>query len=157
MQSKPRSEYYYEVYLFSEPYFMVIEDDSIIDMNLKEEVNPNSYKESKRMYSPTPQRKYIEIQYDDVFFDYNLKGCKRDMFSVVVVVYNATGQFLQQMDLHGEDLIIEGSNLLRLYYDQLTLNSANPSINPNWGNAIDTYKRERVSYLRDVKIDTLLK
>jgi hypothetical protein len=79
------------------------------------------------------------------------------MFSVVVIVYNAAGQFLQQMDLHGEDLIIEGSNLLRLYYDQLTLNSANPSINPNWGNAIDTYKRERVSYLRDVKIDTLLK
>ena len=156
-QSKPRMEYYYEVYLFSEPYFMVIEDDSIIDLNLKEEVNPNSYKESKRMYGIKPQRKYIEIQYDDVFFDYNLKGCKRDMFSVVVVVYNATGQFLQQMDLHGEDLIIEGSNLLRLYYDQLTLNSANPSINPNWGNAIDTYKRERVSYLRDVKIDTLLK
>jgi hypothetical protein len=156
-QSKPRIEYHYEAYLYCEPYFILLEDDCIVDMNLKEEVNPNSYKESKRMYGIKPERKYIEIQYDDVFFDYNLKGCKRDMFSVVVVVYNNTGQFLQQMDLHGEDLVIEGSNLLRLYYEQLTLNSANPSINPNWGNAIDTYKRERVSYLRDVKIDTLLK
>jgi hypothetical protein len=150
-QSKPRIEYHYEAYLYSEPYFMVLEDDCIVDINLKEELNPNSYKDSKR------QKKYIEIQYDDVFFYYNLKGCKRDMFSVVVVVYNRAGQFLQQMDLHGEDLVIEGSNLLRLYYKQLNLNSANPSINPNWGNAIDIYKRERVSYLRDVKIDTLLK
>jgi len=156
-QSKPRIEYQYEAYLYSEPYFILLEDDCIVDMNLKEELNPNSYKDSKRLSGTTPQKKYIEIQYDDVFFDYNLKGCKRDMFSVVVVVYNNTGQFLQQMDLHGEDLVIEGSNLLRLYYEQLTLNSANPSINPNWGNAIDTYKRERVSYLRDVKIDTLLK
>jgi hypothetical protein len=156
-QSKPRIEYQYEAYLYSEPYFILLEDDCIVDINLKEELNPNSYKDSKRLSGTTPQKKYIEIQYDDVFFDYNLKGCERDMFSVVVVVYNNTGQFLQQMDLHGEDLVIEGSNLLRLYYEQLTLNSANPSINPNWGNAIDTYKRERVSYLRDVKIDTLLK
>ena len=156
-QSKPRIEYHYEVYLYSEPYFILLEDDCIVDINLKEELNPNSYKDSKRLSGTTPQKKYIEIQYDDVFFDYNLKGCKRDMFSVVVVVYNNTGQFLQQMDLHGEDLFIEGSNLLRLYYEQLNLNSANPSINPNWENAIDIYKRERVSYLRDVKIDTLLK
>jgi hypothetical protein len=154
---KERIEYYYEIYLYSEPYFMLLEDESIIDVNIKDEINPYSYKESKRMYGAKPQRQYIEIQYDDVFFDYNLKSSKRDMFSVVVVVYNRSGQFLQQMDLHGEDLIVEGSNLLRLYYEQVTNNQAFASISPKWGDAIDTYKRERVSYLRDVKIDTLLK
>jgi hypothetical protein len=156
-QSKPRMEYYYEVYLYSEPYFMLLEDECIIDINLKEELNPKSYKESKRMYGIQEPKKYIEFQYDDVFFDYNLKNSKRNMFSIVVVVYNRAGQFLQQMDLHGEDLLIEGSNLLKLYYDQITNNQAFPSINPLWGDAIDVYKRERVSYLRDVKIDTLLK
>jgi hypothetical protein len=109
------------------------------------------------MYGIQEPKKYIEFQYDDVFFDYNLKNSKRNMFSIVVVVYNRAGQFLQQMDLHGEDLLIEGSNLLKLYYDQITNNQAFPSINPLWGDAIDVYKRERVSYLRDVKIDTLLK
>jgi hypothetical protein len=156
-QSKPRMEYYYEAYLYSEPYFMLLDDECIVDINLKEELNPNSYKESKRMYGIPEPKKYIEFQYGDVFFDYNLKSSKRNMFSVVVVVYNRTGQFLQQMDLHGEDLLIEGSNLFRLYYEQVTNNSAFPSLNPRWEEAIDTYKRERVSYLRDVKIDTLLK
>lgn len=141
-QSKPRTEYYYEAYLYSEPYFMLLDDESIIDINIKDDSEKN---------------KYIELQYDDVFFDYNLKNSKRNMFSVVVVVYNRNGQFLQQMDLHGEDLLIEGSNLFRLYYEQVTNNSAFPSLNPRWEEAIDTYKRERVSYLRDVKIDTLLK
>ena len=157
MQSKSRSEYYYEVYLFSEPYFILLEDESIIDMNLKDEINPNSYKESKRMYGDTPPKKFVEIQYNDIFFDHNLKSSKKDTFSVVVVVYNATGQFLQQIDLNGEDLVIEGSNLFKLYYEQMIVNSSTPSINPNWGNAIDTYKRQRGSYFRDVKIDTLLK
>jgi hypothetical protein len=142
-QSKPRSEYSYEAYLYSEPYFMLLENDCIIDINLKE--NPN-----------TNIKKYIEFQYNDLFFDYNLKNCKKDMFSVVVIVYNQSGQFLQQMDLHGEDLFID-NNLFRLNYDQVTNNGAFVSINPNWVEAIDIYKRQRVSYLRDVKIDTLLK
>lgn len=152
-QSKPRSEYYYEVYLYSEPYFMLLEDESIIDINLKSE-NYN-YKESRRKFGATVPKKYIEFEYNDVFFDFNLKNSKRLIFSVVVVVYNATGQFLQQMDLLGEDLITE-NNKFRLYYEQITNNGAFASINPKWGNAIDLYKRERVSYLRDKKIDTLL-
>jgi hypothetical protein len=156
-QSKPRMEYYYEVYLYSEPYFMLLEDDCIVDINLKEQQSSNAYKESRRMYGIPNPKKYIEFQYNDFFFDYNLKSSQRKMFSVVVLIYNKVGQFLQQMDLLGEDLVVEGSSNFRLYYDQMTNNSAFPSLNPKWSQAIDVYKRERVSYLRDKKIDTLLK
>ena len=34
MQTKERDEYIYTIYLFSEPYFMVLDDESIIDVNL---------------------------------------------------------------------------------------------------------------------------
>lgn len=151
--SKPRSEYYYEVYLYSEPYFILLEDESIIDVNLKSETY--NFKESRRMYGVKEPKKYIEFEYNDVFFDFNLRSSGRLIFTVVVVVYNSTGQFLQQMDLLGEDLVIE-NNTFRLYYEQITNNNAFASINPKWGSAIDIYKRERVSYLRDKKIDTLL-
>ena len=152
--SKPRSEYYYEVYLYSEPFFMLLEDESVIDINLNSE-NYN-FKESKRMFGIPDPKKFIQCEYNDSFFDFNLKNSKKNMFNVVVVIYNSTGQFLQQMDLLGEDLIIE-NNTFKLYYKQITNNGAFTSINPQWGSAIDLYKRERVSYLRDKKIDTLLK
>lgn len=147
-QSKPRKEYSYDAYLYSEPYFMLLEDESIIDINLKVETVPNLFTESK---------KYIEFRYDDTFFNFNLKNSKRNTFSIVVVTYNTAGQFLQQMDLLGEDLVIEGNNGFRLYYEQITNNGAFASINPQWESAIDVYKRERVSYFRDRKIDTLLR
>ena len=143
-QIKPRAEYHYEAYLYSEPYFLLLEDESIIDINLNTNESPDS-------------RKYIDFHYNDPFFDFNLRGRKRDTFSIVVITHNRTGQFLQQMDLLGEDLVVECSNRFRFSYEQITTNGAFASINPQWVSAIDVYKKERVSYLRDKKIDTLLR
>ena len=135
-QIKPRDEYNYNVYICSEPFFMLLENDSIIDINLD-------------------SKKYIKVHYDDIFFDHNLKGSKKTTFSVVIVTYNTVGQFLRQIDLLGEDLVIE-DNGFRLYYEQITDNNMSLSLNPKWTSAIDMYKRERLSYLRDRKIQTIL-
>lgn len=155
MQTKERDEYIYTIYLFSEPYFMVLDDESIIDVNiLKEEVKIP--KKSTRWYGmPTPKQ-ILELKYNDTFFEYNLKSSNRDTFSVNIQTYNKMGQFLQQVELHGENIHIK-DNVMTLKFDQVTNNNAWPSINPKFESAADLYKRERVSYLRDLKIDTLLK
>lgn len=155
MKTKGREEYFYIVYLFSEPYFMVLDDESIIDVNIltKEIKIP---KKTKRWYGmPTPKQ-ILELKYNDTFFDYNLKSTNRDTFSVTIQTYNRMGQFLQQMELHGEYMSVK-DGVMKLEFDQVTNNNAWSSISPKFESAADLYKRERVAYLRDLKIDTLLK
>lgn len=134
--SKSRDEYQYEIYLYSEPFLLFLGDESIIDVNVEE--------------------KDFIIDYSDIFFDYNLKYSERKTFSIIAQTYNKVGQFLQQVELLGENLIIE-SNRIKFNFDQITNNNAWSSINPKFAEATELYKKERVSYLRDKKIDTLLK
>lgn len=140
MQKKDRIEYSYDVYLFSEPYFMYLENNSIVDINILYE---------------NKSKDIIRIEYDDIFFDYNIKNSNRDKFSITIYSFNRTGQFLQQLDMHGENMIIKDNSII-LEFDQITNNNAWYSVNTKFVIAADVYQRERISYYRDRKIDKLL-
>lgn len=145
MQKKDRSEYDYEVYLFSEPYFMYLKNDSIIDININQ----------KNKYDDIESKDAIILEYNDVFFDYNIRNSNRDRFSITIYSFNKTGQFLQQLDIHGENMIIENSSII-LEFDQITNNNAWYSVNTKFATAAEIYQRERMSYYRDRKIDNIL-
>lgn len=135
---KERDEYKYIVYFYSEPNFMVLENESIIDISLHEDL------------------KRVDINYSDYFFDFNLKNCKDSEFTVVTQCYNRVGQFLEQLEISGENISFD-NNILTLNYEQLTSNKAWASINQLWEKASDVYNRERISYYRQSKIETILK
>lgn len=151
MDKKDRSEYKYEIYLFSEPYFLYLEDESVIDANIIE----GHGKEHSEIYGHIKSKNKFTLDYDDEFFDFNLKGSNRKKFSVIVNIFNTTGQFLNQLEFHGENLEI-GISTLVLEYEQISNNNAWNSINPEFIKAADVYKSERVSYLRDKKINKIL-
>ncbi len=135
---KERDEYKYIVYFYSEPNFMVLENESIIDISLHEDL------------------KRVDINYSDYFFDFNLKNCKDSEFTVVTQCYNRVGQFLEQLEISGENISFD-NNILTLNYEQLTSNKAWASINQLWEKASDVYNRERISYYRQSKIERILK
>lgn len=144
MDKKDRSEYKYEIYLFSEPYFIYLEDDSIVDINIED-----------REYDDINSKDKLILEYDDVFFDYNIRNSNRDKFSVTIYSFNRMDQFLKQTDIHGEDMIIKNNSII-LNFDQITNNNAWYSVNTNFILAVDVYQRDRISYYRDKKIDKLL-
>ncbi len=135
---KERDEYKYIVYFYSEPNFMVLENESIIDISLHEDL------------------KRVDINYSDYFFDFNLKNCKDSEFTVVTQCYNRVGQFLEQLEISGDTISFD-NNILTINYEQLTSNKAWASINQLWEKASDVYNRERISYYRQSKIERILK
>ncbi len=151
---KDRSEYVYEIYLFSEPYFMHLENEIIVDINI-DTPERIEYREIKHRYGDIKVKKQIIIEYADIFFDYNIRNSNRDRFSITIYSFNKTGQFLQQLDIHGENMIIKNNSII-LEFDQVTNNNAWYSVNTNFVNAADVYQRERMAYYRDRKIDKLL-
>ena len=151
---KLRGEYYYELYLYTDVNLILLEDESIIDMKSKGEAY--SYRENRIHYGIPDPKLTIEVKYNDVFFESNLVKLGEFDINMLIIIYNRNGQFLKQIEMSGENLNIS-KNLFSLGYTQLTNNSAFSSINPNWGPLIDIYKRERLIYLRDVKIDNIIK
>lgn len=134
---KEREEYKYEAYIYSEPNFMVLENESIIDISIIEE--------SKKLI----------IDYNDYFFEFNLRNCKSE-FSIVSQCYNRTGQFLEQIQINADNFIIQDNRVI-FDYDQKISNKAFASISQKWESASDIYKRERFAYYRQSKIEKILK
>jgi hypothetical protein len=153
---KGRGEYYCEVFLYTDTHLLILDDISILDINLKEHPVSYNYKKTSQVYGIPDQKRQIIFKYDDVFFEYNLMNIDRCEYGINVLLYNKFGQFLQQIDILGENLI-KSKNMFSFEYKQLSNNTAFSSINPKFGNAIDVYKKERLSYLRNVKIDNIIK
>ncbi len=138
-----RNDYIYQIYLFCEPYLLVLDNESIIDVNLD------------KLQDISKQIELLVIEIEDIFFHENLKIISEKDFSLIVQSYDTNNKFISQLELYGEDFTIE-SNKVTFKFDSSTVNSAYPSINPYWKSAIELYKKERVSYLRNIQIETLL-
>jgi hypothetical protein len=122
---------------------LVLDNESIIDMNLD------------KLQDISKQIELLVIEIEDIFFHENLKIISEKDFSLIVQSYDTNNKFISQLELYGEDFTIK-SNKVTFKFDSSTVNSAYPSINPYWKSAIELYKRERVSYLRNIQIETLL-
>ena len=132
----------YEFYLYCNPYLLVLEDDSIIDANiLKSEF---SLKED-----------ILVVETDDIFFSNNLTKIQEKEFFLVLQCYDKDENFNQQIELMGEDFEIENNKYI-FKFSNMSTNHVIPSINPRWYEVIDLYKKERVSYIRNSKIESIL-
>jgi hypothetical protein len=133
----------YKIYLYSEPHFLILTDESIIDINLKSNL----------------KKKKLEIYYDDNFFDFNLKSSKKSEWLVTIQSFDLKDKFIYQIDLHGESIKIgnkKSKNFLSLIYDQISNNNGWASIPPLFEQAELEYTRSRFSYLRNLKLNLIL-
>lgn len=137
-----KRECFYEFYLYCNPNLFILEDDSIVDVNLVKSVT------SKKIDS-------LEIETDDSFFIKKLSIIEEKDFSIVLQSFDKEEIFSQQLELFGEDFKIE-DNKATFSFKSKSTNHVYPSINPFWKNAIELYKSERVSYIRNSKIEKLL-
>lgn len=153
-----RSEHIYEVFFYSEPIFLVLQDEEIVDVNISR-FDKENYKFQTRRYGPDKEDYYLDITYNDYFFYHNLENSKKDNFLVIIQTYSkSTGFFIQQIQVQADVLESsrrDGNSYIRLIFDQMLTNDLG-NLPPKFNPATVVYKQERASYLRDRKIDALL-
>ena len=133
----------YKLYFYSNPHFLYIDSESIIDLDLK-------YVDEKKCF---------EMEYGDDFFYINLRNGKSKTWGVTIQSFDENGKFVLQSDLNGEKLKskkLKKSFYLRLEYDQITNNKAWPSIPPIFEEGEINYKNDRLSHLRHLKLTKLV-
>ena len=133
----------YKIYFYSEPVFLYIDSESIIDLDLKME-------EGKKLF---------EMKYDDYFFDYNLRNSKSKNWSVTIQSYGDDGKFLLQSNIQGDSLKLKKlkkGNSIKLEYDQITNNQAWASLPPLFEMGEEEYKKGKLSYIRNLKLENIL-
>lgn len=154
-----RKEHLYEIYFYSEPHFFVLENDEIIDVNMHSLDREPNYRFSQKNYGPDKENYYLDITYQDYFFEQNLINSKKEDFLVIIQNFSSkTGFFLHQIQIQGDVISSgrkDGSNYIRLVYDQMITNDLG-NLPPKFSPATIVYKQERASYFRDKKIDALL-
>lgn len=153
-----RSDHIYEVYFYSEPVFLVLQDDEIIDVNISS-FDKENYKFTQRKYGPDKEEFYLDINYNDYFFHGNFENSKKDDFLVIIQTFSkSTGFFIQQIQVQGDVLQSgrkDGNAYIRMIFEQMITNDIG-NLPPKFNPATIIYKQERASYLRDRKIDALL-
>lgn len=132
----------YELYLFCKPYLLLLEDDLIIDANLSKSEN-NSVDN------------LLVIESSDQFFLENIKVIKNKDFVITLQCFDLHGNFTYQIESFGENFTIEDNKFVFECQSILT-NQVSPNLNPNYKNAIELYKSERVSYIRNSLIENIL-
>lgn len=130
----------YNFYLYCKPYILLLEDDLIIDANIEKS------KDGKDI---------LIIEFEDEFFLKNLKYIKEQEFTVILHTSKQSGEFVNHIEFYGESFDIS-TNKITLQYDSSWVNNATPTMNPYWSESIDRYKKERVSYIRNSKIENIL-
>jgi hypothetical protein len=65
----------YKIYFYSEPVFLYIDSESIIDLDLKRIDNKNVF----------------EMKYNDYFYDFNLKSSKSKNWLVTIQSFDENG------------------------------------------------------------------
>jgi len=133
----------YKIYFYSEPVFLYIDTETIIDLDLKRINDENIF----------------EMVYKDHFFDFNLKNSKSKTWSVVIQSYDLKGNFVIQSNLHGEELktkSVTNGRRIRLKYDQITNNKIWASLPPVFEMGEIEYRKGKLSYLRNLKLEDIL-
>jgi hypothetical protein len=130
----------YQLYLYSEPYLLVLDDDFIIEVNIDKNLE---------------HKDILIVETEDVYFHENLKALKTKDFTVVFQSFDSKGNFINKMEFYGENFEIVSKKLI-LEFESTLIDNVSDRINPYWSSAIDLYKKERVSYIRNKNIETLL-
>ena len=133
----------YKIYFYSEPIFLYIDSESIIDLDLK----------------VIGEKKLFEMKYDDYFFDYNLRNSKSKNWSVTIQSYGDDGKFLLQSNIQGDSLKLrklKKGNSIKLEYDQITNNRAWASLPPSFEMGEEEYKKGKLAYIRNLKLENIL-
>ena len=133
----------YKIYFYSEPTFLYIDSESILDLDLK----------------IVTDSKTFEMVYDDHFFDFNLKSCKSKAWSVTIQSFDETGKFVVQSNLQGEKLktkSLKKGKRIQLNFDQITNNKIWASLPPIFEMGEIEYRKGKTSYIRNLKLNNLL-
>jgi len=135
--------YIYQMYLFCEPYLLVLDDESIIESDI------DKFKDISE------KDDLFKIKVSDIYFHENLIRIEEKDFFLVVQSFDLSNKFTNQLELYGENFVIQNQEIT-FKFESITINNAYPSINPYWKEGVELYKKERVSYLRNIQIETLL-
>lgn len=138
-----RNEYICQIYLFCEPYLLVLDDEFIIESDI------DKFKDISE------KDDFFKIKVSDIYFHENLIRIEEKDFFLIVQSFDLSNKFTNQLELFGEDFVIENQEIT-FKFESITINNAYPSINPYWKEAIELYKKERVSYLRNSVIENIL-
>ena len=133
----------YKIYFYSEPNFLYIDSESIIDLDLKRIDNKNIF----------------EMRYGDYFFDFNLKNSKSKNWLVTIQSFDVNGKFLLQSNINGDNLKIKkikNGNSIKLEYDQISNNKIWSSLPPIFEQGEEEYTNCKLSYLRNLKLESIL-
>lgn len=149
-----KSDHFYDIYLYTtneegKTTLLYLDNTSIIDLNIEICTEYAKKKENNLNW------RTLSIQYGDYFFDYNIRNCGHTDFSIDIICHDDSAQFLQQITLLGEDIEFEENKVL-FYFTQISTNRTWASINPAFIPAIDSYKKQKMSFIRDRRINDIL-
>lgn len=133
----------YKIYFYSEPIFLYIDSENILDLDLKV-IN---------------EMKIFEMIYNDEYFDLNRVRTKSKSWSLIIQSFDENGKFILQSNLLGDRFKIKKltkGNRIRLIYDQITNNKIWASIPPSFEEGEIAYKQGKLSYYRDLKLKNIL-
>ena len=133
----------YKIYFYSEPTFLFIDSESILDLDLQTIDN----------------KKVFEMHFKDDFFDFNLASSKSKNWLITIQCYDESGKFILQSNLHGDDMKIKkikNGKRIRLVYDQITNNKIWASIPPEFEKGEILYKQGKLAHQRNIKLKDIL-
>ena len=133
----------YKIYFYSEPSFLYIDSESILDLDLK----------------MTADKKIFEMKYNDFFFNYNLKASKKKSWSIIIQSYDSEGKFVLQSNFFGENMKTQkkkDSNFIRFQYEQISNNKIWNSLPPIFEQGEEEYIKGKLSYIRNLKLENIL-
>lgn len=133
----------YKIYFYSDPIFLYIDSENILDLDLK----------------IIEGKKEFEMKYNDVYFTKNMKDSRSKSWVVFIQSFDEKNKFLVQSNLSGDNLVhrkIKNGYCLRLQYDQITNNKIWASLPPTFETGEIEYKKNRLSYYRNIKLLNIL-
>lgn len=142
----------YQIYLYDEPNFAVL--DSITE--IKYITEEPKYKFCNRRYGPIKPKKFLEIEYQDKFFDFNIKKFKNPEIGITIIVSDKhSGTAYEQIDSKVKFSLKPGKIILE-YDDLIQMTGFMMWTHPNYLEASKTYHQDKVSWERDRKIISIL-
>jgi len=139
-----RSEQSYKIYFYNQPHFLLLDSQSILDINIKEK---------------SQNVRKIEIFFEDIFFEKNLSKKSLKEWNITVQIFDNNNKFTTQLDLYGENLRSGKTKLgknIKFDFEQISTNSAWPSLPKSFHDAEVSYMSSRHAYLRHLKIKSLI-
>lgn len=149
----------YNIYLYSNPDFLFLNEESIMNIEYKQE--EVKYKKTTRSYGVQEPKKFIEIEYTDEYFDATLKSLSENSFTsgseiyVCIASYNKSGSTTDQEELTSKKIEFF-KNKLVIEIDRLFLNGSVLGVHPKLKQAGIDYLSERKNWLRDSKINSII-